>query len=175
MTKLQEEPNFRLRLAYVSALGRLQVEGSIERLFDLLHQARSEVSRGEIGLAIARIVGDEKYYLQHWRSLRSDFNTSTAQALLAFQKPAERCGMAELAQVAEASANSFASGDSESGVSSLTTMLKWLPKDDFDRTILEISRGCIYGLQEYRNGRKEYVLLSLHTLDTAFNQLNQSS
>lgn len=173
MAKLEQEPNPRLRLAYVSALGRLQVEGSIEQLFDLLRQARSEVSRGEIGLAIARMAGDEKYYLQHWRSLQSDFNTATAQALLAFQKPSERCGMAELAQVAEASANSFASGDSESGVSSLATMLQWLPKDDLDSTILAISQGCMDGLQEHGNRRKEYILLSLHTLDTALKQLNQ--
>ncbi|HSG15893.1 MAG TPA: MFS transporter, partial [Anaerolineae bacterium] len=121
MVKLQQEPNPRLRLAYVSALGRLRVEDSIEQLFDLLHQARSEVSRGEIGLAIARIVGDEKYYLQHWRSLQSDFDTSTAQALLAFQKPAERCGLPELAEVAEASASRFASGDLDAGITSLAT------------------------------------------------------
>ena len=58
--KLRQEPNPRLRLAYVSALGMLRVERSVEQLFDLLQPARSEVSRGEIGLAIARIVGDEK-------------------------------------------------------------------------------------------------------------------
>ncbi|UCG26258.1 MAG: MFS transporter [Chloroflexota bacterium] len=172
MAKLQQEPNPRLRLAYVSALGRLRVEGSIEQLFDLLYEARSEVSRGEIGLAIARIVGDEKYYLQHWRSLRSDLDTSTAQALLAFQKPAERCGLAELAEVAEASANSFAAGDSDSGVTSLATMLQWLPSVDLERTTLVVSQGCIAGLREFGNRRTEYILLSLHTLDTAFKQLN---
>jgi MFS family permease len=174
LTKLQQEPNPRLRLAYVSALGRLQVEGSIEQLLDLLDQARSEVSRGEIGLAVARIVGDEKYYLQHWRSLNTDFNTSTAQALLAFQKPAERCGMAEMAEVAEASANSFASGDLDLGVTTLATMLRWLPKRDLDRTTVVVSQRCIAGLQEHGKRRKEYILLALHTLDTAFNQLNMS-
>ena len=169
--QLRGEPNPRLRLAYVSALGKLRVAGSVEQLFDLLVQAQSEVSRGEIGLAIARIIGDEKYYSQHWRSLHSDFNTSTAQALLAFQKPAERCGMAELAEVAEASANSFASGKLESGVTSLATMLQWLPKKDLDETIVEVSLRCIGGLQEFGDSRKEYILLSLHTLDSAFGQL----
>ncbi len=169
--KLRQEPNPRLRLAYVSALGKLRVAGSVEQLFDLLLQARSEVSRGEIGLAIARIAGDEKYYLQHWRSLHSDFNTSTAQALLAFQKPAERYGMAELAEVAEASARSFAAGDLDSGVTILSTMLKWLLNRDLDENIVEVLRRCIEGLQEYGGARKEYILLSLHTLDTAFSQL----
>jgi hypothetical protein len=172
--KLRQEPNPRLRLAYVSALGKLRVEGSVDQLFDLLQQARSEVSRGEIGLAIARIIGDEKYYLQHWRSLHADFNTSTAQALLSFQKPAERCGLAELAEVSEASANSFASGDLDSGLTSLVTMLRWLPKSDLDQTTATVSLRCIDGLQKYGKERKEYILLSLHTLDTAFKQLDPS-
>jgi MFS family permease len=172
--KLQQEPNPRLRLAYVSALGKLRVAGSVEQLFDLLIQARSEVSRGEIGLAIARIVGDEKYYLQHWRSLHADFNTSTAQALLAFQKPAERSGMAELAEVAEASAMCFASDDILSGVASLITILQWLSRHDLDQTLAEALRGCIDGLHEFGDSRKEYILLSLHTLDTGFKQLDSS-
>jgi len=169
--KLQQEPNSRLRLAYVSALGKLRVEGAVEQLFDLLQPARSEVSRGEIGLAIARIVGDEKYYLQHWRSLHSDFNTSVAQALLAFQKPAERCGMPELAEIAEASANCFAAGGIDSGVIILTTMLQWLPKRELDESIVQVVQRCIDGLREYGGLRKEYILLSLHTLNTAVGQL----
>jgi MFS family permease len=169
--KLRQEPNPRLRLAYVSALGKLRAAGSVGQLFDLLPQARSEVSRGEIGLAIARIVGDEKYYLQHWRSLQSDFNTSTAQALLAFQKPADRYGMAELAEVAEAGSRSFAAGEIDAGVTILTTMMLWLPNQDLDDIMAEVLRRCIASLQEYGGTRKEYVLLSLHTLETVFNQM----
>jgi hypothetical protein len=143
----------------------------VEQLFDLLQTARSEVSRGEIGLAIARIVGDEKYYLQHWRSLYSDFNISAAQALLAFQKPAERCGTPELAEMAEASANSFAAGAIDSGVIILTTMMQWLPKNELDEPIGQASQRCIDGLREYGALRIEYILLSLHTLNTAIGLL----
>ena len=172
--QLEQEPNPRLRLAYVSALGQLRVTGAVGQLFDLLQRARSEVSRGEIGLAIARIVGDEKYYLQHWRSLNSDFNTSTAQALLAFQKPADRCGLAEQAEVAEVSSKCFAFGDLPSGIASLKTMLRWLPKNELDETLAEVVQRCIEGLQDYGETRKEYILLSLHALDTAFKQLEPS-
>jgi HEAT repeat protein len=172
LSKLEQEPNPRLRLAYVAALGKLQVEGSVAQLFNLLQQARSEVSRGEIGLAIARIVGDEKYYLQHWRSLQSDFNTSTAQALLAMQKPAEHCGMVELEEVAEVSSRSFASGDLHSGVASLRTMLQWISIGDLDKTTKEVLRQCNDGLGEYGEITKEYILLSLFTLDAALKQLD---
>ena len=171
LVKLEQEPNPRLRLAYVSALGKLRVEVAVEQLFDLLQQSQSEVSRAEIGLAIARIVGDEKYYLQHWRSLQSDFNTSTAQALLAMQKPAERCGMIELEEVAEASSKSFASGDLRSGIASLRTMLQWISAADLSESTAEVLRWCSDGLEEYGEDRREYILLSLFTLDAAFKQL----
>lgn len=169
--KFQQEPNPRLRLAYVSALGQLRVKSAVGPLFDLLSQTQSEVSRGEIGLAIARIIGDEKYYLQHWRSLHSDFNTSIAQALLAFQKPAEQCGTTAVAEVAEVSANCFALGNPDSGVTTLTTVLRWLPKEALDEPLVEVLQRCIDGLQEHNDMRNEYILLSLHALDTAFNQL----
>ncbi len=169
--KLLQDPNPRLKLSYASALGKLRVKEAVEQLFDILKQTESEVSRGEIGLAIARIVGNEKYYLQHWRSLHSDFNTSVAQSLLALQKPAEQRGTPELAELAEASAHHFASGDLESGVVILTTMLQWLPKRDLDESIVKGLHCCMDGLQEYDGSRKEYILLSLHTLDSAFSQL----
>jgi HEAT repeat protein len=170
-TKLEQESNPRLRLAYVSALGTLGVGESIEQLFDLLLTARSNVARGEIGLAIARIIGDEKYYLQHWRSLQSDFNTSVAQALLAFQKPAERLEMGEVAEMAEACANSFAAGDRGSAAIRLNTLIRWLPKTDLDETLIITLQRCSSGLQQFKCSRKEYVLLALHALDTAFNRL----
>jgi len=174
LAKLEQEPNPRLRLAYVSALGKLRVTGSLEQLFDLLPGTQSEVSRGEIGLAIARIAGDEKYYLQHWRSLHSEFNTSTAQALLAFQKPAERCGLVELEEVAEASSKKFASGDLSSGITTLRTMLQWMAKSELNEGTAEVLRWCIDTLSEEGENQKETILLALFTLDTAFKELEGS-
>ncbi len=171
LNKLQHEPNPRLRLAYVSAVGKLRIEEALTPLFLLLEKAGSEVARGEIGLAIARIVGNEKYYLQHWRSLNTDFNTATAQALLAMQKPAERCGMLDLAEIAEVSAKSFSAGDSAAGVTSMITMLHWLSKEDLDEATLAVLSYSITQLQEHGAARKEYILLALHVLDVAFEQL----
>jgi HEAT repeat protein/Na+/melibiose symporter-like transporter len=171
LLKFEQEPNPRLRLAYVSALGKLRVGEAIDQLFVLLESTRSVVSRGEIGLAIARITGDEKYYLQHWRSLNTDFQTATAQALLALQKPAERCGMLEMAEVAEASARNFASGDMNSGVSNLTTILHWLLEEDLNEITLAAIAHCTDGLNEHGSYRKEYILLTLHMLDAAFDEM----
>ena len=101
---------------------------------------------------IARIAGEEKYYLQHWRSLHADFNTATAQALLAMQKPAERCNMIELAEVAEASSKSFASGDLASGIASLKTMLHWSSSEDLDQTTAEVP--VPYAVHDHPRGQR---------------------
>ncbi len=172
LAKLREETNPRLRLAYVSAVGQLQVKNAIEPLFELLKSMESAVSRGEIGLAIARISGDERYYLQHWRILDGDFDTAIAQALLALQKPAERCDRPEQAELAQGSALCFAQGDVDAGVIILTTMLQWAAKENLDPGILQVIEGCEKGLQRYGRSRKEYILLALHILDTAFARLS---
>ncbi len=173
--KLEQEPNPRLRLAYVSALGKLQVTEAIGQLFDLLQAADSVVSRGEIGLAIARIIGDERYYLQHWRSLKSDFNTAAGQSLLALQKPAEQCVRPEIAELAAACANRFASGDLDGGIRILTTMLQWLPKEQLDDATVKVAQNCMVDLAVNQEAQKETILLALHTLDSALNQLDEQS
>ena len=171
LTKLRQEPNPRLRLAYVSALGQLQVEEAIDELFELLQEAGSAVSRGEIGLALARITGDEKYYLQHWRTLQTEINTAIAQALLGLQKPAERCARPDLAELAEASANSFALGDVDSGVTILTTMMQWVAKEDLDPAASKLAQNCAQALEEYGGTHQEFILLALHTLHVAVGHL----
>jgi hypothetical protein len=50
-------------------------------------------------------------------------------------------------------------------------MMLWLPNQDLDDIMAEVLRRCIASLQEYGGTRKEYVLLSLHTLETVFNQM----
>ena len=171
MEKLADEPNPRLRLAYVSALGHLRVKESLDQLFNLLYESRSEVSRGEIGLAIARISGDEKYFLQHWRSLRSDFATSTAQAILDFDKAAKRCGLEELELLLKTTAREFSDGDFAAGAADLRKMLQIMPTEAVDDSILLIIKACDEGLEEFDDGRLEFVLLSLFAVDMAFSQM----
>jgi HEAT repeat protein/MFS-type transporter involved in bile tolerance (Atg22 family) len=171
MEKLAEEPNPRLRLAYVSALGHLRVKEALEQLFELLYETQSEVSRGEIGLAIARICGDEKYYLQHWRSLRSDFATSTAQAILDFEKGCKRCGMAEFESILKTTARDFAENNFSSAVNSLREMLSMIPIDSLDEPVSTVIKNCIEGLENLEDGRLDFVLLSLFAIDLAFKQM----
>ena len=170
LEKLKRESNEVLRIAYVSALGTLRSTEAIGELFALLHQTQAEVLRGEIGLALARIAGDERYYIQNWHSLRSNPNTATAQAVLALQKLAKQPGAETFAALAETCGQCFAQDDSLQATAILKDMLRQLPTDNLDKTLVSILNECAKSLAEFGDTRLEFILLSLHTLDLALRQ-----
>jgi hypothetical protein len=170
LEKLKNESDAMLRIAYASALGKLRATQAIPELFALLRQVEPEVSRGEIGLALARIAGDERYYLQHWPALRSNLNTAAAQAVLALQKPARRLKTDTFGALVEACAACFARGDLSGGATYLKDMIDGLPTHDLDETLVCILGECAAGLAEFGGTRFEFVLLSLHSLDIALRQ-----
>jgi HEAT repeat protein len=167
LAKFRAEPNPVLRIAYVSALGTLRSIEALEEIFALLRQTRGEAQRGEIGLALARIAGDEEYYMQHWRSLRANPDTATAQAILALQKKASRLKLDTLADLAGECAEYFAQHDSRQGRRLLQKMIYELPPAGLDQALICISRECGQDLADVEDGHFEVLLLSLHTLDIA--------
>jgi hypothetical protein len=170
LDKLKREPNTTLRVAYASALGKVRASAAIGDLFTLLRQAESEVLRGEIGLALARIAGDERYYMQHWRSLRSNGDTATAQAMLALQKLTKTGVTGGLASLLGDCAHHFAQGDIQ-GADLLRTVLdRALEETRLDPTLAAILAECSRGLAEFGASRTEFILLALHVLDIALRQ-----
>jgi hypothetical protein len=167
LEKLNNEPSPTLRVAYATALGKLQAAESIPDLFELLREIETDIQRGEIGLALARIAGDEKYYMQQWRAVRGNPSTATAQAILALQKPAQD---PEFVASTEACAVQFAEGDLAQGAAALKAMLDEFPKENLDETLTTILNECARGLADYGDTRTEFILLALHTLDTALRQ-----
>jgi len=168
--KLKSEPDPMLRICYASALGKLRATEAIPELFALLRQVEPGVARGEIGLALARIVGDERYYLQHWRSLHSDLHTAAAQAVLVLQKPARQLKTGAFEAMIEACAECFARGDLSEGVAYLTEIIKQLPIDGLDKSLVCILDECAAGLAEFGGKRPELILLTLHSLAIALRQ-----
>jgi HEAT repeat protein len=175
LEKLKNEPYGMLRITYASALGKLGATEATPELFALLGQAQPGVARGEIGLALARIAGDERYYLQHWPALRSDFNTAAAQAVLGLQRPARHLKTDGFEALAEACAGCFAEGDRSQGASYLKAMIDGLPTQGLDETLINVLAGCSAGLAEFGGTHFEFILLSLHTLDIALPQCRSLS
>lgn len=174
LDKFRQESHNGLRVTYASALGILRVDQATEEIFTLLRQTESETLRGEIGLALARIAGDERYYMQGWRSLQANPSTATAQALLALQKQARQSGCAACLELAGQCAESFARNDMVQGVSQLQALLSQLPPTNLDPTLVTVLKECAGSLAEFGPNRLEFILLSLHALDIALPQLTSS-
>ncbi len=171
LEKFRAEPNPVLRLAYASALGRLGAAETAPELFDLLNQIESETLRGEVGLALARLAGDERYYMQQWRSLHADPGTAAARALLALQKTARQNHHADLVSLTGNCAEQFARHHLPEGADSLGEIMAGLIEAIPDPTLTSLLRGCAAGLAQYKATRLEYILLALHLLNIGLPQL----
>ncbi|MCB9435082.1 MAG: MFS transporter [Ardenticatenaceae bacterium] len=184
LQKLRDAPNERFKLAFVSALGKLRAAEAIDDLFALLHHSQFlahlpsaempedvEVLRGEIGLALARIVGDERYYLQQWRAMRAGMETAVVQAILSLEKPAKRLELPEVVNWAERATHYFARGNDARGTHALSQMLQALPCAALPDTTCRFQQACLLGLGEFGSTRKTFILLSLQTLDVGMKQL----
>jgi len=175
LERFKTETNPTIRMGYVSALGRLRVKNAIDGLFDFLREIDSPVWRGEIGLALARIIGDERYYLQHWRSMQTNQGTATAQAVLALQKPIQNIGLKGCAETVEQCGNAFARDEIDKAANHLAGLLNQLPQKKLDSTLAHALQICARNLSEFGGTRFELILLSLHIIDTALSQLQSNS
>ncbi|MCB9079820.1 MAG: MFS transporter [Anaerolineaceae bacterium] len=173
LEKFQAEPNRVLKIAYVSALGQLGVVQAVPDIFALLRQTRNETYRAEIGLALARIAGEETYYMQHWPSLKGSTTTATAQAILALQKTMASARQEQLARQMDPCAAGFAQGDLAAGARQLHTIIKTLLPVLPAEPPTAILAECATDLAHFDPDRLEVILLSLHTLDIALRQIGQ--
>jgi HEAT repeat protein/MFS-type transporter involved in bile tolerance (Atg22 family) len=172
LEKFQTEPNRVLRIAYVSALGQLKVAEAVPDIFALLRQPLNQTYRAEIGLALARIAGEETYYMQHRRLLQAEPATAVAQAVLGLQKTAASAHHSELAAQIETCAGDFARDDLAAGAATLRglieALLPLLPAEPAAAILAE----CAADLAHFDPERLEILLLSLHTLDFALRHAN---
>ena len=171
LERFRNELDETMRTAYASALGKLRVSQVTGELFTLLRQTQSPVLRGEIGLALARIAGDERYYMRRWRTLHSDLGTATAQAMLDLQRLAKGPETEAFAALAETCAQRFAEGNLAEGTTLLEEMIADVPTGGIDGTLLQILHECGRCLGEFGHTRVEFILLTLHSLDAALRQV----
>ncbi|RME75544.1 MAG: MFS transporter [Chloroflexi bacterium] len=168
--KFRREPNEILRIAYASALGRLHDGEAVDEIFDLLLRVSNEVLRGEVGLALARIAGPENYYMQWWRTLRTNPETAAAQAVLGLRKPLDTRSQPEVEALIETCADHLARGQTGEGAALLRQIAAQLPPDLPSPEQAAILRRCDAALAEFDGTRWEILLLTLHTLDCALRQ-----
>lgn len=170
LDKLRHESNPVLKIAYASALGKLRAGEAVSDIFALLRQTENETYRGELGLALARIAGEENYYMQQWRLLRANPATATAQALLALQKLAVSARLGQMANRTAACAAEFAQGNTAPGAAKLQQLIGHMAQHHPPDPLADILNECAACLAQFDDSRLEIILLSLHTLDIALHR-----
>ncbi|MSP14681.1 MAG: MFS transporter [Chloroflexi bacterium] len=166
--QIDRESNNSVRVAYASVLGKLRVLSSTEKLLWLLQAQENGESRNEVALALARMDGDEHYFVTLWKQTRAEPGTGFSLAVtdinrkVGQQWPANR----DLQRSFEDSSLAFAHGDLESGIQLLLQGIAELPQDRFTGAGDAILAECDIRLGEWGSNRIEYLLLCLHTLHT---------
>ncbi|MGH2542469.1 MAG: MFS transporter [Ardenticatenaceae bacterium] len=166
LERLGAESDYGLRVAYASAVGQLSAEEGAGQVLDTLHDSREEVTRLELALALARILGEEHHFIRLLRQVRADLGTTVAQELALVKKklPGTAPEEATLPPLFDECAAAFAHDEIARGTELLSRLLLDLPRDTLSVTCAAILDECTRRLTQYGAARQEYLLLALHAL-----------
>jgi hypothetical protein len=147
-------------------LGKLEVKAAVEQVLVFLRTSQDESAQSELALALARMVGDEHYFIQLLRRVRVEAGTTTSQAISALKKRMDEAQMDgdELLAAIDGCAEALAREELADGAALMSQVIRLLPTERFDESCAMILGECAERLDEFEAGRIEYVLLALHTL-----------
>ncbi len=167
--RLEEEADQGLKLAYASALGMLEVQEATPLLLELLRSDQNESDQEQLGLALARIIGEEGRYIHLLRQWKTGPGTAASQIMNAlkrkFGKKMRKTDQLMIT-INECEA-SFAREDLSKGIHLLREVLEQLPMESFPDGARLILSTCIRQLHEPLEYGLVYALLALHVLDVS--------
>ena len=167
LERFQSEPDHGIRMAYASAMGKLNMTEAVGPLLEFLRTRTDPGARLELALVLARLIGGEQHFIQLWRLARSQAGTGLSQAATALHRRTDRRpALDNHVHHLELCADAFARAELDEGADHLRTLIDYLPMDQFDAARAAVLRECAARLAEYRAARQEYVLLALHALSS---------
>jgi len=165
LERFLSEPDDGIRMAYASAMGKLQVAEAVGPLLDFLRSRQESGARLELALILARLIGGEEHFIQIWRQARADASTGLSQATSAVLRRADRLPILDnQAHHLNLCADAFARGELDAGAAQLTTLIGYLSLDQLTEARAAVLRECAAELAQHKAARQEYVLLALHAL-----------
>lgn len=156
-------------MAYASSLGKLGAQEAAPDLLRLLYEFENEGARMELALALARLVGDEHFFIQLVRQVRGDPGTAIAVAITNLRK--ELAGDtvdARLVAQLDECAGVLAHGNVQNGAMLLGTAVAKLPPAIFAPTAWLILQECGMRLREFGAEHIEYIILALHVMHAGY-------
>ena len=166
LQRLVEETDEGLQIAYAAALGILRYQPATRTLQDLLWRQPQQEIRMEVALALARMVGEERFFVQLMRQMNAGAGTALSRAVTALGKRLHsRMPGSEGAERLVRCAEAFARDQMELGAAMLAEVLQELLPTATAFPISEVLQACVIGMRASGAKRIEYLILALHTLN----------
>jgi MFS family permease len=170
LTRLEHEEDDGLALAYLSALGKLGSQDALPAMLTRLASCDDAAMCAEQALAVARILGNERHYIQLARDSRRQPGTTIAQSVSHIRRTLGRTHQPAgiVASELQSLEDTFAREQLDEGACLLGRWLEdrlhaeW--SSDECRMVL---REAASHLQQQGCTRPEYVFLALHALHQA--------
>ena len=165
LERFQSETDHGLRMAYASAIAKLQVVEAVVPLLEFLRTRQEFSARLELALILARLIGGEEHFIQIWRQARAEASTGLSQATTAVLRRADRLPILDnQAHHLNLCADAFARGAMDAGAGQLKALIEAIPLDQLTEARAAVLRECATQLAEHQATRQEYVLLALHAI-----------
>ncbi|MEZ4710434.1 MAG: MFS transporter [Caldilineaceae bacterium] len=163
---LATEPDVDLRMAYASALGKLQAVDAIQEMLVFLAETDDRAIQMELTLALARMVGDEGHFIRLQRQMELDLSTTMAQTVNTLKREMARSslGSVALAKTLEQGADALAHNDLAHGAELICEVIRLTPAEKLRPASAQILPACADYLRAHGPQRTEYLLLALHIL-----------
>ena len=154
-----------LRIAYASALGQLRVRKAVRHLIALHPFLPGGSWISELNLALARLVGQEQFFIRLWRNMRGDLPTGAATALHRLCARSVTLNSHEQAgTLARQCVQALAREDLQQGAALLADVLGAVESAVADNCTAAIMRHCRECLRQGGPGQTEAIPLAIHCL-----------
>lgn len=170
LRRLEAELDHGLQVAYASALGMLGAQEATPKLLELLHSNQHDMTQEQLGLALARIVGEEGRYIHLLRQWKMEPGTITSRIMRALKRKLEKrtSKMDPLIMAIDQCEAAFAREDLSGGMPLLCQALEQLSMDDLPEVARLILSTCRKQMHEPLGDNRAHLLLALHVLDVSF-------
>jgi HEAT repeat protein len=170
LERLNRESDEGLRVAFAAALGTLRCDAATPTLLAMLREQAHPQPQMELALALARIVGEEHYFVHLMRQMGRERGTALSQAVTALRKKLgnSKAG-SEVRDLMNECAETLARQDVTAGIALLACTVKRFPLSQPATPAGQVLEACLAGIEAFGLERIEYTILALHTLNTLAN------
>ncbi|MBN1318249.1 MAG: HEAT repeat domain-containing protein, partial [Anaerolineales bacterium] len=164
LDRLNNETDKGLQIAFAAALGTLRWIPATAQLLELLWNQPPGHARREIALALARIIGEEHFFVNLIRHRDKDIGTALSQAVTFLGKKLSGEVVIDLPATLTECADNLARNEIGKGLQCIIQAIEFIPTSPADSPEKILLNACAAGLEKFGAQRIEYLVLTLHTL-----------